>query len=68
MMVKEKRWGDAKEFYTKAIAVLTDKSRDKWETTGNPEVEAQNEKRLEEQCLINRALCRLEMSIHGIAG
>lgn len=67
-MVKEKRWDDAKKFYTKAIAVLTDKSKDKWETTGDAEVEARNEKHLEEQCFTNRALCQLEMSRDGIAG
>ena len=31
-MVAEKQWKDAKEFYTKGIAVLADKSEDKWES------------------------------------
>jgi hypothetical protein len=62
-MVKLKRWKDAKEFYTKGIAVLLDKSKDKWELGEDVELEAAKEKKLEEQCLTNRALCHLELSI-----
>jgi len=44
-MVKVKLWGDAKEFYAKGIAVLTDKSESKWEVGGDVGVEAKKEKR-----------------------
>ncbi|KAL2821396.1 hypothetical protein BDW59DRAFT_150049 [Aspergillus cavernicola] len=57
---KEKRWTDAKEFYSKSIAVLRSKE-DKWD---KPEDEAEEEKLLrqvEEASYINRALCHLEL-------
>jgi len=63
-MVKEKLWGDAKEFYTKGIAALTAKGleAEKWETPGDPEEEARRLRELEEQIYVNRALCNLELS------
>lgn len=61
-MVKEKMWRDAKEFYTKGIAVLMDKSEEKWEKPEDPELEAKRERELAEQIYINRALCHLELS------
>lgn len=61
-MVKAKQWKDAKEFYTKGIAVLTTKGADdKWEKGEEPELEAKKEKELEEQIYVNRALCNLEL-------
>jgi hypothetical protein len=66
-MVKSKVWRDAKEFYTKAIAVLTGKSEAKWEKGEDPESQAKKEKELEEQCFINRALCHLELSAYGVS-
>lgn len=67
-MVKARMWSDAKEFYTKAIAVLTDKSEDKWEKGEDPEFEAKKAKELEEQCCTNRALCHLELSAYCLFG
>jgi hypothetical protein len=62
-MVKAKMWRDAKEFYTKGVAVLTAKGADdKWEKGEDPELEAKKEKQLEEQIYVNRALCNLELS------
>ena len=62
-MVKAKMWRDAKEFYTKGIAVLTAKGADdKWEKGEDPELEATKEKALQEQIYVNRALCNLELS------
>lgn len=61
-MVHEKKWRDAKEFYSKAIAVLTDISDHQWERGQDPELDAKQQKILEEQCYTNRALCNLELS------
>lgn len=60
-MVKSKRWTDAKEFYTKGVAVLTSKD-DKWDQPENDDEEATKLRLLEEQIYINRALCNLELS------
>ncbi|KAL4867896.1 hypothetical protein BDV12DRAFT_170507 [Aspergillus spectabilis] len=57
---REKRWADAKEYYTKGIAVLRSKEN-KWD---EPEDEAEEEKlrrEVEEASYINRALCNLEL-------
>lgn len=62
-MVKERMWSDGKEFYTKAIAVLTDKSQDRWEEVEDSELEARETTQLVEQCYTNRALCNLELSM-----
>lgn len=62
-MVKAKLWRDAKEFYTKGIAVLTAKGADdKWEKGQDAEADAGKERELEEQIFVNRALCNLELS------
>ena len=61
-LVKGKRWTDAKEFYTKGIAVLTTKADDKWEKPENEDEEAASLSLLEEQIYVNRALCNLELS------
>ena len=61
-MVKEKMWRDAKEFYSKGIAVLTDKAKNKWMQGEDEEMEQKKERELEEQIYVNRALCNLELS------
>lgn len=61
-MVKAKLWADAKEFYSKALAVLTDKSEGRWEKGTDAEAEARTERELTEQCYVNRALSHLELS------
>lgn len=61
-MVAEKKWSDAKEFYSKGIAVLVDKSEDKWDKPADMEAEMKQRKALEEQLYTNRALCNLELS------
>ena len=63
-MVEQKLWRDAKEFYTKGIAVLTGKEPDVWEKGEDPREEMEREKILEEQIFVNRALCHLELSMH----
>ncbi|KAK5064902.1 hypothetical protein LTR84_000736 [Exophiala bonariae] len=60
-MVAEKKWSDAKEFYTKGIAVLMDKVNDKWDQAEDQESELKLRKTLEEQLYVNRALCNLEL-------
>lgn len=58
---KEKRWADAKEFYTKAILVLQAKE-DKWDKPEDPVEEDKLRRQIEEASYINRALCHLELS------
>lgn len=62
-MVAEKKWSDAKEFYTKGIAVLETKSEDKWDKPEDMEAERKQRIALEEQLHVNRALCNLELSM-----
>ncbi|KAF9886908.1 hypothetical protein FE257_011031 [Aspergillus nanangensis] len=57
---KEKRWADAKEFYSKAIAVLVSKE-DKWDKPEDPKEEEKLRRQVEEASYINRALCNLEL-------
>ncbi|EAW06988.1 HSP70/90 family co-chaperone CNS1 [Aspergillus clavatus NRRL 1] len=57
---REKRWIDAKEFYTKAIAVVTVKDN-KWEKPEDPKEEEKLLRQVEEASYINRALCNLEL-------
>ena len=60
---KLKNWTDAKEFYTKAIAVLNVKKEDdKWEKPTDLEKEEKMLKEAREACYANRALCNLELS------
>jgi hypothetical protein len=59
---KEKRWVDAKEFYTKAIAVLRAKES-KWDAPEDEEEERKLLRQVEEASYINRALCHLELSM-----
>lgn len=70
-MVAEKKWSDAKEFYTKGIAVLETESEDKWDKPEDMEAERKQRIALEEQLHVNRSLCNLELSMlvrssHGI--
>lgn len=62
-MVAEKKWKDAKEFYTQGIAVLGDKSEDKWDKAEDDAAEERQRTTLEEQLYVNRALCNLELSM-----
>lgn len=58
-----KLWKDAKEFYTKALAAL--KANRTEEESGlelNEEEEGKKERKIEEACYVNRALCNLELS------
>ncbi|CAG7916371.1 unnamed protein product [Penicillium olsonii] len=58
--VQELRWIDAKEFYTKALAVINAKE-DKWEKPEDEKEEAALLVKLEEASYSNRALCNLEL-------
>lgn len=64
---REKRWTDAKEFYTKSIAVLTAKE-DRWEKPEDPEQEKKLLREVEEASYINRALCNLELGMISLRG
>lgn len=55
--VAEKRWKDAKEFYTKGILALKAPSQDDEADAA----EKEKEKKVEEACYINRAFCNLEL-------
>ncbi len=69
-MVAEKRWKDAKEFYTKGILALKKTSEQQEgqsisKNTGEEpaqEKEKEKERKTEEACYVNRALCNLELS------
>ena len=65
--VQELKWIDAKEFYTKAIAVINAKV-DKWEKPEDPEEEAARLLKLDEASHINRALCNLELGMSYLHG
>ncbi|KLJ08467.1 hypothetical protein EMPG_16096 [Blastomyces silverae] len=58
-VTREKKWSDGKEFYTKAIAVLT--GENKWEKSDDPEGDLIKEREIAEACYSNRALCNLEL-------
>ncbi|CAF9922062.1 MAG: hypothetical protein ALECFALPRED_002008 [Alectoria fallacina] len=70
-VVKLKRWKDGKEFYTKGLAVLVQREKDrslkspdeagKRLSIAEDEAEIGKEKELEEICYVNRALCNLEI-------
>ncbi len=61
-MSRKRRWKDAREFYTKGVAVLTSKDDNKWDKAKNEEEEAVTVALLEAQIYVNRALCNLELS------
>lgn len=71
-VVKMKRWVDGKEFYTKGLAVITqrkkvrslessDEAGDK-PSFAEDDAEMRKQKEIEEACFVNRALCNLELS------
>ncbi|KAL8750247.1 MAG: hypothetical protein Q9199_007195, partial [Rusavskia elegans] len=69
-MVGEKRWRDAKEFYTKGILALKRQSGQQGAQSKNgggddgseqEEKEKERERKIEEACYVNRALCNLEL-------
>ena len=64
-MVKVKRWKDGQEFYAKALIILQksrlERKRQPPDTSISDE-EGMKEQQLEEVCLVNRALCNLELS------
>lgn len=61
--VQAKQWSDAKEFYTKGIAVLQNKDEAKWDQPEDPAKEAKLRRLLTEQLHGNRARCNLELSM-----
>ncbi|KAI9710879.1 MAG: hypothetical protein M1812_007331 [Candelaria pacifica] len=66
---RAKKWTDAVEFYTKGIVVLQEakkKKQSKQVAEGErvSESEVEQERGLEEACLVNRAACNLEMSAY----
>ena len=62
-LVQLKKWRDAKEFYSKGIAVLLKRIGEKQDDHDAKEASEEREKelRLEEACYVNRALCNLEL-------
>lgn len=56
------RWIDAKEFYTKSLAVIFAKE-DKWEKPKDLKAEKALLRKMEELSHINRALCNLELGM-----
>ncbi|KIW23972.1 uncharacterized protein PV07_09714 [Cladophialophora immunda] len=60
-MVAEKKWKDAKEFYTKGITVLADQDEDKWDKAEDQTAEEELRVLLNEQLHLNRARCNLEL-------
>lgn len=60
-MVKAKRWKDGKELYTQALAVLHQDNKQDPKSDTDQGAEIQKEKKIEEACYINRALCNLEL-------
>ncbi|MCJ1355018.1 MAG: hypothetical protein MMC33_005009 [Icmadophila ericetorum] len=65
-MARAKKWADGKEYYTKALEVLKKggpgQDIDGKELEGiDREKEINMEKECEEKCLVNRALCHLEL-------
>ena len=62
-LVQVKKWNDAKEFYSKGIAVLSKRIGEKRESDGDGIASEEREKelKLEETCYVNRALCNLEL-------
>ena len=65
----EKRYREAREFYSKALEALKappippDPAQGPQVVEMDEEAEMKKERSIEEACLVNRALCNLEMSI-----
>jgi hypothetical protein len=62
-MVAEKKWTDAKEFYSQGLSVLASKAEDKWDQPEDSEAEEKSRKLIDEQLHVNRARCNLELSM-----
>ena len=72
-LVRLKRWKEAKNLYTEALVVLHKSPNHDVPTVSEPtefsgvtnakQSNSQQEKLIEEACLINRALCNLELSM-----
>lgn len=68
----EKRYREAREYYTKALKALKappvppDLDQGPQVVEIDEEAELQKERSIEEACLVNRALCNLEMSITAL--
>lgn len=68
----EKRYREARDYYTKALRALKDPLPPPPPDQGpsvveiDEEAEAEKERSIEEVCLVNRALCNLEMSITSL--
>ena len=65
---RAKKWSDAVEFYTKGVVVLQEARKKRTgghveEEEENGKIEVQEERGLEEACLVNRAACNLELSM-----
>lgn len=61
--VQTKQWSDAKEHYTKGIAVLQSRDEAKWDQPEDPVEEEKLRRLLMEQLYGNRARCNLELSM-----
>lgn len=64
-MTKAKRWKDGQEFYSRAFLILQKSRLDRKGAapTDEEQTEILEEAQLEETCLVNRALCNLELSM-----
>ncbi|KAI1928528.1 HSP70/90 co-chaperone [Ophidiomyces ophidiicola] len=64
-LAREKKWGDAREFYDKALATVRVKEGGQvvWDVSADPEGDREAMREVEEKVLVNRALCNLEMSM-----
>ena len=68
----EKRYREARDFYSKALEALKappvppDPEQGPQVVEIDEEAEAKKERSIEEACLVNRALCNLEMSISAL--
>lgn len=66
-LARERKWADAREFYTKALVTLGDErgeSEGKWEKSKDVEGDKARMRETQEKVLVNRALCNLEMSTY----
>ena len=61
-MVAERKWMDARDFYTKGIAVLSQKDEGSWDKAEDQVAEEKQRLLLNEQLHVNRARCNLELS------
>lgn len=64
--VQARQWSDAREFYTKGLAVLQSKDEGKWDQPQDPVEEEKLRRILTEQLYANRARCNLELSMASI--